>query len=59
MSINRLQKIISDSGLLSRRKDEFPIKQSRVKLNGRKAINGLQEGKWRELKTNKWISFIN
>ena len=59
MSLNRLQKIISDSGLLSRRKDELPIKQSRVKLNGRKAINGLQEGKWRELKTKEWISFIN
>ena len=59
MSFNRFQKIISDYGLLSRRKADLLIKQGRIKLNGRKAINGLQEGKWRELKTKEWISFIN
>ncbi len=59
MSLNRLQKIISDSGLLSRRKADLLKKQDRVKLNVRKAINGLQEGRLRELKTNEWISFIN
>ena len=57
--LNRLQKIISNSGLLSRRKADLLIKQGRLKLNRRKAINGLQEGKWRELKTKKLISFIN
>ena len=40
MSLNRLQKIISDSGLLSRRKADLLIKQGRVKLNGRQAIIG-------------------
>tara|TARA_Y100001968_G_scaffold244288_1_gene228281 strand:+ start:163 stop:876 length:714 start_codon:yes stop_codon:yes gene_type:complete len=40
MSLNRLQKIISDSGLLSRRKADLLIKQGRVSLNGRKAILG-------------------
>lgn len=40
MSLNRLQKIISDSGLLSRRKADLLIKQGRVMLNGRKAILG-------------------
>ena len=40
MSINRLQKIISQSGLLSRRKAELLIKQGRVTLNGRQAIIG-------------------
>ena len=40
MSLNRLQKIISESGLLSRRKDDLLIKQGRVKLNGRQAILG-------------------
>ena len=107
MTVNRLQKIISESGLLSRRKADLLIKQGRVTLNGRQAIlgekkvnrktllkvilkegrnrqirkiatllghpvqdlqrisisninlNGLQEGKWRELKTKKWISIIN
>ena len=40
MSLNRLQKIISESGLLSRRKADILIKQGRVKLNGRRAILG-------------------
>jgi len=40
MSINRLQKIISDSGLLSRRKADLLIRQGKVSLNGRRAILG-------------------
>ena len=40
MSLNRIQKIISDSGLSSRRKADSLIKQGRVTLNGRKAIIG-------------------
>ena len=36
----RLQKLISESGLLSRRKADLLIKQGRVTLNGRKAIIG-------------------
>ena len=40
MSLNRLQKIISDSGLLSRRKADLLIKQGRVTLNGRQAVIG-------------------
>ena len=40
MSLNRLQKIISDSGLLSRRKADLLIKEGRVTLNGRQAIIG-------------------
>tara|TARA_Y100001968_G_scaffold185962_1_gene170307 strand:+ start:3432 stop:4145 length:714 start_codon:yes stop_codon:yes gene_type:complete len=40
MSDCRLQKIISASGLLSRRKAELLIKQGRVTLNGRQAIIG-------------------
>ena len=40
MSLNRLQKIISDSGLSSRRKADLLIKQGRVTLNGRQAIIG-------------------
>ena len=40
MSLNRLQKIISDSGLISRRKADLLIKQGRVTLNGRRAILG-------------------
>ena len=107
MSLNRLQKIISESGLLSRRKVDLLIKQGRVTLNGRQPIlgvkkvnlktllkltrkegrnrqirkiatllghpvqdlqrisisninsNGLQEGKWRELKPEEWISILN
>ena len=40
MSLNRLQKIISDSGLSSRRKADLLIKQGRVTLNGRQANVG-------------------
>ncbi len=40
MSLNRLQKIISDSGLSSRRKADLLIKQGRVTLNGKQAIPG-------------------
>ena len=40
MSLNRLQKIISDSGISSRRKADLLIKQGRVTLNGRQAIVG-------------------
>ena len=38
MFLNRLQKIISGSGLLSKRKADLLIKQSRVTLNGNQAI---------------------
>ena len=40
MSLSRLQKIISNSGLLSRRKADLLIIQGRVTLNGRQAILG-------------------
>ena len=40
MPLSRLQKIISDSGLLSRRRADLMIKQGRVTLNGRQAIIG-------------------
>ena len=40
MSVNRLQKIISESGLHSRRKADLLIKKGRVTLNGRQAIPG-------------------
>ena len=40
MPLSRLQKIISGSGLLSRRKADLLIKQGRVSLNGRTAIIG-------------------
>tara|TARA_Y100001968_G_scaffold249831_1_gene234762 strand:+ start:904 stop:1617 length:714 start_codon:yes stop_codon:yes gene_type:complete len=40
MPLNRLQKIISASGLLSRRKADLLIRQGRVTLNGKKAIIG-------------------
>ena len=40
MNLSRLQKIISKSGLLSRRKADLLIKQGRVSLNGRQAILG-------------------
>ena len=36
----RLQKIISDSGLLSRRKADLLIRQGRVTLNGKRAVAG-------------------
>ena len=38
MSLNRLQKIISVSGLLSRRKADLLIEKSSVKLNGSQPI---------------------
>ncbi len=40
MSLSRLQKIISESGLLSRRKADLLIRQGRVTLNGRQAVIG-------------------
>tara|TARA_B100001250_G_scaffold381537_1_gene373941 strand:+ start:458 stop:1144 length:687 start_codon:yes stop_codon:yes gene_type:complete len=40
MSLSRSQKLISDSGLLSRRKANLVIKQGRGTLNGRQAILG-------------------
>ena len=40
MSVIRLQKIISETGLLSRRKADLLIRQGRVTLNGRQAIIG-------------------
>ena len=40
MSVFRLQKIISESGIYSRRKADLLIKQGRVSLNGRQAIIG-------------------
>ena len=40
MALIRLQKIISESGLLSRRKADSLIKQGRVSLNGRQAMIG-------------------
>ena len=40
MSLIRLQKIISDSGLLSRRKADLLIRQGKVTLNGKQAILG-------------------
>tara|TARA_B100000700_G_C14946692_1_gene809550 strand:- start:712 stop:1425 length:714 start_codon:yes stop_codon:yes gene_type:complete len=40
VSLSRLQKIISESGLLSRRKADLLIQQGRVTLNGRQAIIG-------------------
>ena len=38
MSLNRLQKIISESDLLSRRKADLLIQKGRVTLNGRQAL---------------------
>ena len=40
MPLSRLQKIISASGLLSRRKADLLIKEGRVTLNGEKALVG-------------------
>tara|TARA_Y100001968_G_scaffold221958_1_gene204796 strand:+ start:950 stop:1663 length:714 start_codon:yes stop_codon:yes gene_type:complete len=40
MTLSRLQKIISASGILSRRKADLLIKQGRVTLNGRQALLG-------------------
>ncbi len=69
MSVSRLQKIISEAGLLSRRKAELLIKQGRVTLNGRKAIIGeradplidniLIDGKDLPIKTNHKVLLLN
>ena len=40
MPLIRLQKIISESGLISRRKADLLIIQGKVTLNGRQAIAG-------------------
>ena len=40
MTLNRLQKIISASGLSSRRKADLLIRQGRVTLNGKQAVLG-------------------
>ena len=40
MPLSRLQKIISESGLISRRKADLFIQQGRVTLNGRLAVAG-------------------
>ena len=40
MTVIRLQKVISDTGILSRRKADLLIRQGRVTLNGRKASIG-------------------
>tara|TARA_Y100001968_G_scaffold329286_1_gene378306 strand:- start:915 stop:1628 length:714 start_codon:yes stop_codon:yes gene_type:complete len=40
MTLSRLQKIISATGLLSRRRADLLIKEGRVTLNGKKAISG-------------------
>ena len=48
MSLSRLQKIISDSGLSSRRKADSLIKQGRVKLNGKQAIIGEKADPFRD-----------
>ena len=69
MTLNRIQKIISDSGLLSRRKADILIKQGRVKLNGRQAILGekadpnsdhiLDVGKDLQMKLNHKVFLLN
>ncbi len=69
MSLSRLQKIISASGLLSRRKADLLIKQGRVTLNGRQAIIGekadpfsdhiLVDGKDLPKKSNPKVYLLN
>ena len=69
MTLIRLQKIISESGLLSRRKADLLIKQGRVSLNGRQAIIGekadpdsdniLVDGKDLPKKTNPKVYLLN
>ncbi len=69
MSLNRLQKIISESGLLSRRKADLLIRQGRVTLNGRQAILGekadpssdniLVDGKGLPKKPNHKVFLLN
>ena len=69
MSRSRLQKIISQSGLSSRRKADLLIKQGRVTLNGRQAIIGekanpysdhiLVDGKHLPKKPNHKVLLLN
>ncbi len=69
MPLNRLQKIISNSGLSSRRKADQLIKQGRVTLNGRTAIIGekadpsldniLVDGKELPQKVNHKVLLLN
>ena len=69
MPLTRLQKIISESGLSSRRKADLLIKQGRVSLNGRKAIIGekadpsldniLVDGKVLPKKNNHKVFLLN
>ena len=69
MPLIRLQKIISESGLLSRRKADSIIKQGRVSLNGRQAIIGekadpssdhiLVDGKGLPKKTTHKVLLLN
>jgi len=69
MPLIRLQKIISESGLLSRRKADLLIKQGRVTLNGRQAIIGekadpysdhiLVDGKDLPKKLNQKVFLLN
>ena len=69
MPLNRLQKIISESGLLSRRKADLVIKQGRVTLNGRQAVLGekadpisdqiLVDGKHLPKKLNHKVFLLN
>ena len=69
MTTSRLQKIISESGLFSRRKADLLIKQGRVTLNGRQAIIGekadpisdhiLVDGKHLPKKLNHKVFLLN
>ena len=69
MSLYRLQKIISESGLLSRRKADLLLNQGRVTLNGRQSIFGekgdprsdciLVEGKDLPKKINHKVFLLN
>ena len=49
MSLDRLQKIISESGLISRRKADLLIRQGRVTLNGRQAVIGEKANPYSDL----------
>ncbi len=69
MPLSRLQKIISESGLFSRRKADLLIQQGRVTLNGRKAVTGqkanpsfdniLVDGKTLPKKLNHKVFLLN
>ncbi len=69
MTLSRLQKIISESGMLSRRKADLFIKEGRVTLNGKKAIIGekadpyidhiLVDGKTLPKKVNHKVYLLN